>query len=91
MLLTCVNLHVMDWVAVQHEDPILKIVMEWTYSNKVQDLRHLLGDHATMEEGMAILRERKEFMLHQGALYQLPYSSQGAGGSSAVCSPHGSE
>ena len=29
--------------------------MEWI-STKVQDLKHLLGDHATMEEGIAILR-----------------------------------
>ena len=38
----CLNLHVMDWVAAQQEDPILKIVMEWISSHKVQDLKHLL-------------------------------------------------
>ena len=65
----CVNLHVMDWVAAQQEDPILKIVMEWISTCKVQDLKHLLGDHATTEEGMAILGELKKFMLHQGAPY----------------------
>ena len=54
---TCMNLHVMDWVATQQMNPILKIAMEWTSSNKVQDLKHLLGNHATTEEGMAILRE----------------------------------
>ena len=64
-----VNLHVMDWVAVQQEDCILKIVMEWISIHKVQDLEHLLGDHASMEEGMVILREQKKFTLHQGALY----------------------
>ena len=62
-----VNLHVMDWVAAQQEEPILNIVMEWISSNNVQDLRHLLGYHSMMEEGMAILRERKKFTLHQGA------------------------
>ena len=40
---TCVNLHVMDWVAAQQQDPILKIVMEWISTHKVQDLQHLLG------------------------------------------------
>ena len=54
-----VNLHVMDWVAAQQEDPILKIVMEWISTHKVQDLKHLLGDHTTTEEGMAILREQE--------------------------------
>ena len=38
-----VNLHVMDWVAAQQEDPILKIVMEWISSHKEQDLQHLWG------------------------------------------------
>ena len=64
-----VNLHVTDWVVAQQEDPILKIVMEWISTHKVQDLRHLLGDHTTTEEGMAVLREWKKFMLHQCALY----------------------
>ena len=32
---TCINLYVTDWVAVQQEDPILKIVMEWISSHKV--------------------------------------------------------
>ena len=63
------NLHVTDWIAAQQEDPILKGMMEWISSHKVQDLKHLLGDHAMMEEGMAILRERKKFTLNQGALY----------------------
>ena len=63
-----VNLHVMDWLAVQ-QDPILKIVMEWISSHIVQDLKHLLGDHTMTEEGMAIPQEQKKFTLHQGALY----------------------
>ena len=46
-----------------------KIVMEWISSHEVQDLKHLLGDHIATEEGMAILRERKKFVLHQVALY----------------------
>ena len=68
-LLTCVNLHVTDWIVVQQEDSILKIVMEVISSHKALDLKHLLGDHAVMEEDMAILREWTKFMLHQGALY----------------------
>ena len=64
-----VNLHVTELVAAHQEDPILKIVVEWISSLKVQDLKHLLGDHGMTEEGVAILREQKTFMLHQGALY----------------------
>ena len=48
-----VNVHEMDWVAAQ-ENPMHKFVMEWISTHKVQDLKHLLGDHATTEEGMAI-------------------------------------
>ena len=87
---TCLNLYVMDLVAVQKEDPMLKIVMECISSNKVQDLRHLLGDHAMMEEGMAILRERKKINTPTVCPLSLPYSSWRVGGSSVVCSPHSS-
>ena len=66
---TCVNLHIMDWVAVQQEDPIFKNVMEWISSCKVQDLKHVLWDHAVTDEGMAILREWKKFTIRQGVLY----------------------
>ena len=41
--------------------------MEWICTHEVQAVKHLLGDHTTTEEGMAILREWKKFMLHQGA------------------------
>ena len=51
------------------EDPVLKIVMEWISSHKVQDLKHLLGYHTLMEEELAILMERKKFTVHQGAIY----------------------
>ena len=64
-----VNLYVMDWIDAQQEDAIHKGVMKWISSHKVQDLKHLLGDHATMEEGMVILRKRKKFTLHQGTFY----------------------
>ena len=43
--------------------------MECISTHKVQDLKHLLGDHTVMEEGMTIPREQKEFTFHQGALY----------------------
>ena len=55
---TCISLHVTDWVGAQQDDPILKIVMEWISSHEVQDLKHLLGGQAMMEEGMAILGEQ---------------------------------
>ena len=51
----CVNLHVTDWVTPQQEDPILKTAIEWISNQKVQDLKHLLGDDANTEERKTIL------------------------------------
>ena len=39
-----VDLHVTDWVTAKQEDPILKTVIDWISNQKVQDLKHLLGD-----------------------------------------------
>ena len=78
---THINLHVPDRVAAQQEHP---------HTHKVQDLKHLLGAHAMTEEGMAILRERKKFKLHQGALYHCHTLRWTAGRSSAVRSPNSS-
>ena len=50
-----VDLHVTDWVTAKQEDPILKTVSEWISGQKVQDLKHLLGDDANTEEGKTIL------------------------------------
>ena len=65
----CVNLHVTDWLAAQQEHLILKTVIEWISTQKVHNLKHLVGDHTTTEEGMVILQEWKKFTLHQGDLY----------------------
>ena len=56
-ILACVNLHVTDWVTTQQEDPILKTTIEWISNQKVQDLKHFLGDDVNTEEGKAILQE----------------------------------
>ena len=64
-----VNHHMTDWVTAQQEDPILKTTIEWICGQKVQDLKHLLGDDANTEEGKTILQEWKKVTLHQGALY----------------------
>ena len=50
---THVNLHVTDWVAYHWEDPILKTMIDWVSNQKVQNLKHPLGDDAHIEEGMA--------------------------------------
>ena len=66
---THVNLYVTDWMVPQREDPVLKAMIDWIPNQKVHDLKHLLGNDANTEEGMAILQEQKKLMLYWGALY----------------------
>ena len=86
----CVNLHVTDWVTTQQEDPILKTAIKWISNQKVQDLKHLLGDDTNTDEGNAILPEKKKLMLYQRSPLPLPHTSWHIGRSFAVCGPHGS-
>ena len=48
------NLHVVDWVAAQWEDPVLKAVINWISKQKVQNLKHLCSDDVNTEEGVAV-------------------------------------
>ena len=66
---TCVDSHVTDLVTTQQEDPILKNVIDCMSNQKVQDLKHLLGDDAKTEEWKTIIWEWKKLMLYKGALY----------------------
>ena len=52
-----VNLYVTDWVAAHWEDSVPKTMINWILNQKVQDLKHLLGDSTNTEMGMAILLE----------------------------------
>ena len=66
----CIDLHVTDWVTAQQEDPILQTTIKWISGQKVQDLKHLLGDDVNTEEGKTtIVWEQKKLTLYQGALY----------------------
>ena len=56
---TYVDLCVTDWVTTQQEDPILKTMIKWISGQKVQDLKHLLGDDANTEEGKTVLQEKR--------------------------------
>ena len=51
----CIDLHVTDRVTTQQEDPALKAAIKWISGQKVQDLKHLLGDDANTEEDKTIL------------------------------------
>ena len=44
-------------------------MIKWISNQKVQDLKHLLGDDAKTEEGKTISQEQKKLMVYQRALY----------------------
>ena len=48
---TLVQMHVMDWAEAQKEDPVLSAVLDWLKVQKKTDLKALLVEHASSEEG----------------------------------------
>ena len=46
-----VKMHVMDWAKVHRENPALSAVLHWLGVQKKADLKALLSNHASGEEG----------------------------------------
>ena len=63
-----VEMHVTDWATAQKEDPKLNTVLQWLESKKKTDLRTLLGEHASSEEGQMVWRNHQNFTTLQGTL-----------------------
>ena len=61
-------MHVTNWAAAQREDPELDAVLCWLEAKKT-DLRTLLREHASSEEGQIVWRNCQNFMVLQDALY----------------------
>ena len=64
-----VQMHVTDWKKAQREDPVLSAVLDWLETQKKTDLKTLLGEHASSEEGQLILQNHQNCTIHQKALY----------------------
>ena len=64
-----VQMHVTDWAEAQKEDPMLSTVLNWMKAQKKTDLKALLTEHASSEEGRLFLQHWQNFMIHQRALY----------------------
>ena len=62
-------MHVTDWVATQKEDPELYAVLQWLESKKKTDLRTLLRELASSEEGQMVWRNCQNFSTLLGTLY----------------------
>ena len=56
-----VEMHVTNWVTAQKEDPELEVVLQWLESKKTTDLRTLLREQASSEEGQMIWRNHQNF------------------------------
>ena len=65
----CIDIHVTDLVTAQQKDAIINTVIEWILGQKVDDLKHLLGDVTNTEEGKTILWKQKKLTLYQGTHY----------------------
>ena len=64
-----VEMHVTNWAAAQREDPELDAVLCWLEAKKKIDLRILLREYASSEEGQMVWRNHQNFMVLQDALY----------------------
>ena len=64
-----VEIHVTNWATAQKEDPELDVVLQWLGSKKKTNLRILLGEHVSSEEGEMIWRNCQNFTTLWGTLY----------------------
>ena len=62
-------MHVSNWATAQKEDPELDAVLQWLQAKKKADLRTLLGENISSEEGWIIWRNYQNFMVLQNTLY----------------------
>ena len=62
-------MHVTNWAAAQRVDPELDAVWCWLEAKKKIDLRTLLEEHASSEEGQMVQRNHQNFTVLQAALY----------------------
>ena len=46
-----VKMHITDWAKAQRDDPVLSAVLDWLEAQKRMDLKTLLAEHASSEEG----------------------------------------
>ena len=62
-------MHVTNWAAAQREDPELDAVLQWLEAKMKMDLRTLLWEHISSEEGKVIWRNHQNFTVLQSTLY----------------------
>ena len=64
-----VEMHVTNWAEAQREDTMLSTVLDWLKAQKQTDLKILMEEHASSEEGKLILWNWQNFTIYQGPMY----------------------
>ena len=64
-----VEIHVTNWAKAQREGPELDAILHWLEAKKKINLRTLLREHASSEEGQIVWRNHQNFTILQDALY----------------------
>ena len=63
------QMHFTDWAEAQKDDSMLSTVLDWLKAQKKTDLKALLAEHTSSEDGRLILQNQQNFTIHHGALY----------------------
>ena len=62
-------MHMTNWATAQKEDLVLNAMLNWLGAKKKNDLRTLLGGHASSKEGQVVWRNHQNFTTLQNVLY----------------------
>ena len=82
-----VEMHVTNWAKAQREDPMLNTVLDWLKAQKQTNLRMLLTEHASSEEGKLILKNWKKFCNSSGGHISVLNTQRWNWRSPALCGP----
>ena len=63
------EMHVIDWLEAQNEDPIIRGAIKWMQLGKERSLKHHLGALASTLEGLGFISRQKSLVLVNGKLY----------------------
>ena len=65
------EMHVIDWIEAQNEDPIIQKAIEWIQLGKERSLKYHLRDMASTSEGLGFISRQKSLVLVNGKLPEL--------------------
>ena len=63
------EMHIIDWLEAQNEDPVIRGAIGWMQSGKEKSLKHHLGSLASTPEGLGFISRQKSLILVNSELY----------------------